>query len=299
MTTRLLLALFVAVPVTMWACATNKNPHDDEASSFPLIGKHAAIECESCHGSGQFTALTTACEGCHEDDRPEGHYAGSCGEAGCHIPAGWLETGGLIGDDDDDDDTTIVGDDDDDTPTGDDDDTTTPTGDDDDDTTTPTGDDDDETTPTTPFYHDFLPLEGPHNVGCTDCHVDLVNPTERLVCLDCHEDDRDGADHYAGQDCAHCHPVEAGWGNNQVHEFQLAHPKPGPLAPVNGCVSIPAPVPVELCISCHPDPTDRAGSFDCVTCHEKTETDCRHANGLFPGYIYANPNCLACHPEGD
>ena len=287
-----------AAAAVLWACTINKNPHDDDGSSFPLIGRHDAIACEACHTTGDFEALNPACESCHEAERPEGHYRGSCGNAGCHIPAGWKATGGLIGDDDDDD-TPTPGDDDD-TPTpGDDDDTTTPGDDDDtptgDDDDTPTGDDDDTTT--TGNFHETFPLEGPHDRGCTDCHANLAAPDERLVCLDCHEADRKDPGHYTGQDCAHCHPVEPGWGDNSIHPFRLAHPRPGTQLPVNdGCVNNPAPVAVELCDSCHPVPTDRAGSFDCVGCHLETETDCRH--GALPGYVFDNPSCLSCHPTG-
>lgn len=284
--------LFVGVPAVVVSCLSNDNPHDDEPSSFPLIGRHDAIQCESCHGDGAFTALNPACESCHEAERPVDHYTGSCGDAGCHIPVGWSATGGVgVGDDDDD---TIVGDDDD-TVVGDDDDTTV-VGDDDDVTTT--GDDDDDVT-TTGSDHEFLPLVGPHAVGCFDCHAGYPDTsTERLVCLDCHEGDRDGAGHYAGQDCAHCHTVTAGWGNNDVHRFTLAHPDPAPGPVDDGCLVDPAPAPVQLCISCHPDPTDRPGSYGCISCHAQTETDCRHANGAFPGYVYADVNCLGCHPDG-
>jgi hypothetical protein len=38
---------------------------------FPLIGAHAALDCDSCHKSaavGQFQGLSTACFSCHQKD---------------------------------------------------------------------------------------------------------------------------------------------------------------------------------------------------------------------------------------
>ena len=283
--TPMALGLALATP----SCLSNTNPHDDEVSSFPLDGRHAAIPCESCHGDDGFDALPAACESCHADERPPDHYPGGCGDGGCHTAVGWEASGGVgVGDDDD---TPIPGDDDD-VPPGDDDDTPI-TGDDDDDTTGPT------TGPTTGLGHDFLPLTGPHDLGCSDCHADIANPTERLVCQDCHDADRYSPYHYAGQDCAHCHPVQAGWGGFTNHPFTLPHPDPTPLAVNDGCVNDPAPVPTEECIQCHSNPNQRDdGNASCIGCHAQAETDCRHANGKFPGYVYADTNCKACHPDG-
>ena len=51
--TPMALGLALATP----SCLSNTNPHDDEVSSFPLEGRHAAIPCESCHGDDGFDAL--------------------------------------------------------------------------------------------------------------------------------------------------------------------------------------------------------------------------------------------------
>ena len=266
------------------SCTVNKNPHDDKKPTFPLEGVHNAIECEACHGDGEFGALPTDCVACHEADRPKKHYGQqSCGNDGCHTPVGWKATGGLGDDDDDDDDIVTPGDDDDDdivtTPGDDDDDTTTPG--DDDDTTTPGDDDDDTTTDTGTAGHEFFPLVGVHAQGCNVCHVNFpTTDTERLVCKDCHEADRSDLYHYAGQDCAHCHPTEAGWGNNQEHEFLLPHPGGN----------------VEECINCHPSPENRAGEFVCTDCHEQKATDAIHQ--IFQGYKFDSGACVGCHPDG-
>ena len=261
-TAQLLFGIGLAAAVVA-SCATNNNPHDDDNPTFELVGVHAAIECETCHGDGAFGPLPTDCVSCHEADRPERHYRQrSCGEAGCHTPVGWKATG--FGDDDDDDD-----------------DITTP-GDDDDDITTPGDDDDDTTTTDTGTAgHEFFPLLGVHAQTCDVCHVNFpTTDTERLVCSDCHDADRPDPYHYQGQDCAHCHPTEAGWAGYEVNEFQLPHPGGN----------------VEECISCHPDPLDRAGSYYCLDCHLEKPTGQIHQ--IFQGYVWESTACVGCHPDG-
>jgi len=66
------------------SCGTD-TPHD-EGNTFPLIGLHQALPCDSCHLDG-FGPLDTRCQSCHEDDRPLDHYPGDCG--GCHTELGW------------------------------------------------------------------------------------------------------------------------------------------------------------------------------------------------------------------
>jgi hypothetical protein len=53
---------------------------------WPLVGLHKEVACEGCHTDG-LGPLPTACEQCHEQDRPGSHYAGPCGT--CHTPLGW------------------------------------------------------------------------------------------------------------------------------------------------------------------------------------------------------------------
>lgn len=78
-------AVFAAVS---WSCAPNPDPPHDKGMSFPLVGLHEALPCESCHGTDGFEALPTECAACHEQDRPPDHYPGDCGD--CHDEFGWL-----------------------------------------------------------------------------------------------------------------------------------------------------------------------------------------------------------------
>jgi len=74
------LALALAILVT---CA----PKEDVHAAFPLEGQHAALLCETCHGTEGFGPLPSECAECHEDDRPPSHYAGDCVD--CHNAIAW------------------------------------------------------------------------------------------------------------------------------------------------------------------------------------------------------------------
>jgi hypothetical protein len=56
---------------------------------FPLVGSHAALQCTSCHRSGQYQGIPNTCEGCHLTDKPDDHFTGNC--AACHNPNSWQE----------------------------------------------------------------------------------------------------------------------------------------------------------------------------------------------------------------
>ena len=61
---------------------------DHNLSNFPLTGAHVNVTCESCHTTGQFQGLSTACVACHAE--PESH-AGQFGTecAACHNTTAW------------------------------------------------------------------------------------------------------------------------------------------------------------------------------------------------------------------
>lgn len=54
----------------------------EHPSSFPLIGSHAGVNCDSCHHPGTFSGLSTACEACHSS-------AGV--ERIDHVSQGWVD----------------------------------------------------------------------------------------------------------------------------------------------------------------------------------------------------------------
>ena len=71
------------------AACSKQLPHGGDDPLWPLVGKHAGVPCEGCHGPGTPQTLPTACVECHDEDRPSAaHFPGQdC--ARCHTPEGW------------------------------------------------------------------------------------------------------------------------------------------------------------------------------------------------------------------
>jgi len=62
---------------------------DHDLGSFPLIGQHAALGCETCHSSPVFTETGSECIDCHRDEDIHQRSLGSnCSQ--CHNSNGWL-----------------------------------------------------------------------------------------------------------------------------------------------------------------------------------------------------------------
>ena len=63
-------------------------PFDHEDTDFPLHGKHADIDCNSCHAGQQYRELSTTCYSCHRlNDVHGGRYGNSCSD--CHREQDW------------------------------------------------------------------------------------------------------------------------------------------------------------------------------------------------------------------
>ena len=61
---------------------------DHDKTKFPLLGKHAKVECKSCHQSTVFNEAPSACIGCHKkDDKHQGNLGDKC--ADCHTERDW------------------------------------------------------------------------------------------------------------------------------------------------------------------------------------------------------------------
>jgi hypothetical protein len=64
---------------------------DHARTRFPLRGKHAPLECRSCHRSAVYKEAPSACIGCHrKDDKHRGTLGEAC--ASCHTERSWKET---------------------------------------------------------------------------------------------------------------------------------------------------------------------------------------------------------------
>jgi hypothetical protein len=63
---------------------------DHAKTRFPLLGKHASVECKACHKSTNFKEAPMACIGCHKkDDKHKGHFGEKCET--CHTAKAWPE----------------------------------------------------------------------------------------------------------------------------------------------------------------------------------------------------------------
>ncbi len=68
---------------------------DHDKSSFPLLGKHAKVECKECHKSPMFKEAAKECIGCHKkDDKHNATLGEKC--ADCHGETDWKTTVGLF-----------------------------------------------------------------------------------------------------------------------------------------------------------------------------------------------------------
>jgi len=62
---------------------------DHGLTRFPLLGKHAQLECKGCHIDGSFSAKGATCASCHADDHHRGGLGApsACGD--CHNTLDW------------------------------------------------------------------------------------------------------------------------------------------------------------------------------------------------------------------
>ena len=63
---------------------------DHSRSAFPLVDKHVAVPCASCHTGGTYRPVPhDRCSSCHQDVHKGQFGAKDC--ASCHTPGGWKE----------------------------------------------------------------------------------------------------------------------------------------------------------------------------------------------------------------
>jgi hypothetical protein len=131
-----------------------------------------------------------------------------------------------------------------------------------------------------------LPLTGAHTTTpCQSCHT---NGNYQLVytgCYSCHISDYNGTTNpnhaSAGfpTTCETCHTTTVWTGATFNHTwFPTSHGN------ANG-----------VCSTCHTNPSNYA-VFACTSCHTQAQTDPHHTG--VRGYVYNNANCYSCHPSG-
>ena len=133
-----------------------------------------------------------------------------------------------------------------------------------------------------------FPLTGAHaTTACSSCHGDGVYKGKPTTCVSCHlakyQATTTPAHAAVGfpTDCAGCHTTTTWLTSTWDHDATFF-----PIS--SGAHRTP-------CATCHTNPSNYA-VFNCLGCHTKSSTDAQHQGRT--GYVYASPNCYACHPRG-
>lgn len=167
------------------------------------------------------------------------------------------------------------------------------------------------TTGVTPLFHNFLPLEGTHDLPCASCHTSATPSADDAtgtsdLCWSCHEADRKDAQHYVETglqfldeprwDCKACHDTEsrtgaplAAWGTGEGDHGNVRFPH----AMVNNNNGQAPELWITACAACHPA---NPPVFQCTdSCHADLFVDTSHY-GTYPGDA---AECLDCHGAAD
>jgi hypothetical protein len=259
---------------------------DHSRTRYPLVGKHAQVECAGCHGSVNAAGARVApgtpdarvqykpiafasCTACHRDPHRD-RFGQDC--ARCHSPAGW------------------------------------------------------KSIPAGAFDHDRTdyPLRGAHRgVECQKCHQagDFKKPLAFARCRDCHADAHAGqlARRSDGGACESCHGVEGfaparfGPAEHARTRFALrgAHLAVAcnachrPIAPDARRGHIAFHFTSTACAACHVDVhvnqfAAQGGATDCARCHGESTWriaafDHDRATRFKLEGAHARTSCTACH----
>lgn len=145
------------------------------------------------------------------------------------------------------------------------------------------------------ILHDFFPLVKGHDIAdCNACHTNGVFENTPTDCFSCHQDDYNQAanpNHVAlnfGIDCKQCHTLDVNW-------MPATFDHDGMYFPIYSGNHKDA---WNDCADCHIG--GNLNSFSCIDCHEHNDpNDLADEHNDVSGYIYASPECLRCHPNGD
>ncbi|RMD95539.1 MAG: hypothetical protein D6813_00165 [Calditrichaeota bacterium] len=292
---------------------------DHDQTNFQLAGKHARLNCQSCHNIQDFSKIDASCTSCHEDIH-QGKMSSDCDR--CHQFRGWeiLDTEEIHKD-----------------------------------TRFPLlgrhvlvdcwschknqaqGDFALGTTECVSCHQqDYLAVENPNHVSnafstsCQECHnMDNWRPAflpdhdsffpifsgshsgvwndcktchqepanfSQFTCFSCHEHNQAKMDDkhrgipgyvFESSACLDCHPSGS--------ESELGKDHDSRFFPIYSGTHSGA---WQGCSDCHVDSQNRQ-VVSCIDCHEHNpaKTDAQHSG--ISGYVYATQNCLNCHPTGE
>jgi hypothetical protein len=289
---------------------------DHSITQFPLTGSHINVNCSSCHQSG-FTGTSKECFACHETDynsainHAEQNYPQNC--TMCHNTTIWSQTNfdhnntafpltgvhittncsschisGFTGtpsqcvschqndfNNSANPNHTTLG---------------IPVTCQDCHTTNP------EWQPALfPIHNNYYVIAGAHIPifnNCSSCHNGNYNSTPNS-CFGCHSDDYNATanpPHAAAgfsTECTTCHSQNAWTPSTFNHD--------GQYFPI---YSGRHEGEWTACSDCHTNSANFS-VFSCIDCHEHNRADMDDEHEGVSGYVYASPQCYACHPTGE
>ena len=142
----------------------------------------------------------------------------------------------------------------------------------------------------TSFNHtQIFPLVGRHAMtACSSCHVNNVYRGTPRECAPCHQTQYNrttNPNHTAARfpmTCETCHrATDTSWNQGRFTHTWF---------PITTGKHAGNP-----CSACHTNPANYQ-VFTCLTCHDRTRTDAKHAGRT--GYRYESTACYSCHPNG-
>jgi len=147
-----------------------------------------------------------------------------------------------------------------------------------------------------PGFHGFFALTGVHDVAdCAQCHTDPDYTTTSSECSSCHMDDFNNTTdpNHAAQgfstDCTLCHTLQPGWSPASFSDHD------GQYFPI---YSGKHQGEWNTCIDCHTTPNNYQ-LFSCIDCHEHNDAaDLADEHSGVSGYVYQSAACYNCHPDG-
>lgn len=138
-----------------------------------------------------------------------------------------------------------------------------------------------------------FPLTGAHtSAACADCHQNNQYSGTPVDCIACHESEYNSAndpDHQSAQfpvTCENCHSTSAwkpaNWDHDALYFPIYSGKHRGEW---------------DNCVDCHLNTADYS-QFECIYCHEHSQTRMNSEHNGVPNYSYNSAACYDCHPTG-
>ena len=144
------------------------------------------------------------------------------------------------------------------------------------------------------FFPIFVGAHAGEWEGCFTCHTNPSNQKE-FTCLVCHEHSQSEMD-----------PKHSGITGYAYESSQClqCHPT-GESGEFRDHDNLFFPIFAgthagqwQECLTCHPNPASKK-EFTCIVCHEHNQTDMDAKHSGITGYAYDSAQCLSCHPTGE